>query len=191
MLPLSISTAASGLFVQLGMPDPTPDPKPTERKILIWGGSSSCGSSAIQLAAAAGFGVVTTASVANFQYVKELGAEEVFDHRDPESFEAIVKTLKSGDVVLDCIATADTQAVCGNILSKIGGGKLPTLLWPQGPFPDNVEGVLGAYNVTSLHFVDMLILRSVSSKWPRSWPCQSRRRRRRLAEVYSYCSSSG
>lgn len=49
VLPLSISTAASGLFCQLKLPFPTLNPKPTGEKVLVWGGSSSCGSSAIQV----------------------------------------------------------------------------------------------------------------------------------------------
>jgi len=48
VLPLSISTAAAGLYKVLKLPFPALDPKPTGKTILIWGGSSSCGASAIQ-----------------------------------------------------------------------------------------------------------------------------------------------
>lgn len=48
VLPLSISTAATGLFKLLALPFPELDPKPTGKTILIWGGSSSVGASAIQ-----------------------------------------------------------------------------------------------------------------------------------------------
>lgn len=48
VLPLSISTAAAGLFKILKLPFPSVLPEPTEKTILIWGGSSSCGCSAIQ-----------------------------------------------------------------------------------------------------------------------------------------------
>jgi NADPH:quinone reductase-like Zn-dependent oxidoreductase len=143
VLPLSISTAASGLFYQLGLPYPSLTPVPTGKTILIWGGSSSCGSSAIQLAVAAGFSVATTASNANHEYVKSLGASQVFDYKDPNVIETILKTLKPGDLVMDCIGEEATQIACGKILGEIGGGKLPILLWPQGPFPNNVQGVLG------------------------------------------------
>ncbi|PQE31980.1 zinc-binding oxidoreductase protein [Rutstroemia sp. NJR-2017a WRK4] len=142
VLPLSLSTAASGLFVQLGLPFPSLNPTPTGKTILIWGGSSSCGSSAIQLAVAAGLTVVTTASRSNFEYVKSLGASQVFDHKDPNVVEDILKVLKPNDVVMDCIGSAETQVACGKILGQLGGGKLPILLWPQGPFPENVQGVM-------------------------------------------------
>ena len=48
VLPLSISTAAAGLFKILKLPFPSLTPEPIGKTILIWGGSSSCGSSAIQ-----------------------------------------------------------------------------------------------------------------------------------------------
>jgi NADPH:quinone reductase-like Zn-dependent oxidoreductase len=48
VLPLSVSTASAGLFKVLKLPLPSLEPKPAGRTVLIWGGSSSCGSSAIQ-----------------------------------------------------------------------------------------------------------------------------------------------
>lgn len=48
VLPISVSTASAGLYKPHGLPLPSLDPKPTGKSILIWGGSSSCGSSAIQ-----------------------------------------------------------------------------------------------------------------------------------------------
>lgn len=49
----------------------------------LQGGASSVGSSAIQLAVAAGYEVITTASPKNFDYVKKLGASQVFDYKSP------------------------------------------------------------------------------------------------------------
>jgi len=48
VLPLAVSTAATGLFQTLKLPFPLLNPKPTGKTIVIWGGSSSCGASAIQ-----------------------------------------------------------------------------------------------------------------------------------------------
>jgi NADPH:quinone reductase-like Zn-dependent oxidoreductase len=45
-------------------------PKPTGKTLLVWGGSTSVGSNAIQLGVAAGYEVVTTASPKNFDYVR-------------------------------------------------------------------------------------------------------------------------
>ena len=56
VLPLALSTASCGLFQadQLGLRHPSANPEPTGRTLLVWGGSTSVGSNAIQLAAAAG-----------------------------------------------------------------------------------------------------------------------------------------
>jgi NADPH:quinone reductase-like Zn-dependent oxidoreductase len=145
VLPLSMDTAAAALFQILSLPLPSLSPKPTGMSVLIWGGSSSVGSSAIQLAVAAGLRVITTASESNFEYVRSLGASQVFDHRDPDAADQIKKVLKEGDCVVDCISTSETQETCGKILGTIGGGALPLMLWPQADFPDNVQPCLGKF----------------------------------------------
>lgn len=83
VIPLGFSTAACGLFqdtfFNLQLPT-VPPQKQTGNTLLIWGGASSVGSNAIQLAVAAGYEVITTASAKNFEYVKKLGASQVFDY---------------------------------------------------------------------------------------------------------------
>jgi NADPH:quinone reductase-like Zn-dependent oxidoreductase len=71
-----MSTAACGLFQEdhLALQRSSALPKPTSKTLLVWGGSTSVGSNAIQLAVAAGYEVFTTASPKNFDYVKKLGA---------------------------------------------------------------------------------------------------------------------
>jgi NADPH:quinone reductase-like Zn-dependent oxidoreductase len=145
VLPLSVDTAAAALFQNLDVPLPSLSPKPTGKSILIWGGSSSVGSSAIQLAIAAGLHVITTASTSNFDYVKSLGAFDVYDYRSSEVVNHVKKVLKQGDYVFDCISTLETQEACADILSAIGGGILPIVLWPQANFPDNVKATLGKF----------------------------------------------
>ncbi|TVY52236.1 Dehydrogenase azaJ, partial [Lachnellula cervina] len=82
VIPLGLSTAASGLFQKglLGLQHPSVPPKPTGKSLLIWGGSTSVGCNAIQLAVAAGYEVITTASPKNFTLVKTLGATQAFDY---------------------------------------------------------------------------------------------------------------
>ncbi|KAJ5788364.1 Dehydrogenase [Penicillium paradoxum] len=138
VLPLSISTAASALFHYLELPYPTLNPKPTGKTLLVWGGSSSVGSSAIQLGLGAGFDVIATAGSSNLEYVKNLGAS-AFDHRDPDVEDKILQVLKPGDVVFDPISTENTQRSCGRILGAIGGGKLPLVLPSQSVVPANVD----------------------------------------------------
>lgn len=143
VLPISVDTAATALYVQLDLPLPSLAPSATGKKILVWGGASSVGSSAIQLAVASGLEVVTTASSANYEYVKSLGASYVFDYKDSSAVDQINSLLKPGDYIVDCIASKETQTTCGDILQKIGGGKLPLVNYPGVTFPDNVTPAMG------------------------------------------------
>ena len=77
VLPLAISTAAAGLYQKgfLALPYPTINPKSSGKTILIWGGSSSVGSTAIQLAVGSGLEVISTASKKKFGLCKGIGCE--------------------------------------------------------------------------------------------------------------------
>ncbi|KAH8898521.1 NADPH quinone reductase [Thozetella sp. PMI_491] len=108
VLPLGIATAAAGLFQKgyLELPLPgsgaangTDAPLTAKKVVLVWGGSSSVGTSAIQLAIAAGIRVATTASPRNHDYVKDLGAEWAFDYRSSTVVDDIVAALKGLELV--------------------------------------------------------------------------------------------
>lgn len=100
-LPLTMSTAASGLYPPsyLGLDFPTSNPKASGETLLIWGGSSSVGCCAIQLAVASGLRVVTTCSPHNFELCKKLGAAEVFDHKSESIVEDLIVALGKGKCV--------------------------------------------------------------------------------------------
>jgi NADPH:quinone reductase-like Zn-dependent oxidoreductase len=97
VLPLGLSTAASGLFqkdmLNLTHPKAT-KPTPRNETLVIWGGSTSVGSNAIQLARAAGYEIITTTSPKNFAYAKELGASQVFDYNAHDTPKKIIEHLK-------------------------------------------------------------------------------------------------
>ncbi|KAE8334260.1 hypothetical protein BDV24DRAFT_170375 [Aspergillus arachidicola] len=96
VLPLAISTACAGLYRKdyLGLPLPqVENVKTTGETLLVWGGSSSVGATAIQLAVASGLTVITTASSANHNLVKSLGASAVFDYSSATIIEEIIHTL--------------------------------------------------------------------------------------------------
>jgi NADPH:quinone reductase-like Zn-dependent oxidoreductase len=143
VLPVSISTAATALFVHLKLPLPSLNPTPTGQRILIWGGSSSVGCSLIQLAIAAGLEVVTTASTANHDLMRSLGASHVFDYHDSDVLEKLSGVLRAGDLVVDAISTEKTQTICGEILGRLGGGTLPVMQPQAGTSPENVKVVFG------------------------------------------------
>jgi len=127
VLPLGISTASAGLFqkdyLNLPLPSPEQPPKPLNRVLLVWGGSSSVGSCAIQLAKAAGAIIITTASPKNFEYVKTLGAEEVFDYRAEDVEDQIVNWLQSKTVLGAFHARGGNGAVqtCARIVDRSQG----------------------------------------------------------------------
>ncbi|KAK4502240.1 hypothetical protein PRZ48_005665 [Zasmidium cellare] len=139
VLPSGVDTAATALYRDLELPLPSLNATPMEKTILIWGGASSCGSSAIQLAVASGLRVITTASKANFDYVKGLGASEAFDYRAPDVVDQLKAAMKEGDLVFDCISTPDTQIACAEVLSSIGGSFLPLVLKPEPGLPGNLD----------------------------------------------------
>ncbi|KAJ5357430.1 hypothetical protein N7541_004588 [Penicillium brevicompactum] len=98
VLPLAISTACAGLYREdyLNLPLPAIEgQKQTSQTILIWGGASSVGATAIQLAVASGLTVVTTASVGNHELVKSLDAHFVFDYKSSSVVEDIADALRN------------------------------------------------------------------------------------------------
>lgn len=103
VLPLATSTAAAALYstqnnLSLGLPLPSASPQLSNMTLLIWGGSSSCGSAGIQLARASGVKVVTTCSPRNFDLIRKLGAEP-FDYNDPKVIGDLVAKLKQSDFI--------------------------------------------------------------------------------------------
>ena len=67
------------------------------KSVLVWGGSSAIGSNAIQLATGAGYDVIATCSKKNFDYVKDLGAVQVFDYKDTNVTEKVAVELEKGE----------------------------------------------------------------------------------------------
>ncbi|OCK79131.1 GroES-like protein [Lepidopterella palustris CBS 459.81] len=145
VLPLAISTAAVGLFAKdrLALPFPTTGAsKPTGKSVLIWGGSSSVGATAIQLAVAAGVEVVTIASKHNLDFVKSVGANHAFDYRSSSVVDDIVAAVKGTDFagVYDAIGSADAIKLWSQVIQKVGAGTFAcTMPEPEG-IPEGIKG---------------------------------------------------
>ncbi|CAG8441020.1 15067_t:CDS:2 [Funneliformis caledonium] len=89
-IPVGTLTAAIGLYHELNLPLPTENPSWfREEFILIWGGSSSVGSYAVQLAANTGLSVIATASPKNHDYLRSIGAAYVIDYNAPDVIDQI------------------------------------------------------------------------------------------------------
>ncbi|EGP83084.1 unnamed protein product [Zymoseptoria tritici ST99CH_1A5] len=102
--------------------------------LLVWGGSSSVGCCAMQMASSAGYEVFATASKRNHGLCEALGAAQVFDHSNPRVEDEIVAALKGKTVVgvLDCISDDEkTLPACARILAKVEGKrKIAAVLTP-------------------------------------------------------------
>jgi NADPH:quinone reductase-like Zn-dependent oxidoreductase len=90
-LPISTLTAWQGLFDRAQLQE--------GERVLIHGGAGAVGLFAIQLAHRMGAHVITTAAFKHFDFVRQLGAEQVVDYRT-EQFQKIVKNV---DVVFDTV----------------------------------------------------------------------------------------
>lgn len=89
------------------------------KKILIWGGSSAMGSLSISYAKQAGYTVVSTSSPHNFDLLKSLGADHVFDHSDPETIDKI-RDLFPIDYWFDTISLKPSVSTIVKILAPEG-----------------------------------------------------------------------
>lgn len=99
------------------------------------------GTVAIQLAAAAGYSVITTASERNHDYVRSLATDKadsgsivVFDHSGPPDDVArkIIDHIKSSGEMFagayDCISADETARACEEVVHALGGGVLALVL---------------------------------------------------------------
>ncbi|KAF2852623.1 oxidoreductase-like protein [Plenodomus tracheiphilus IPT5] len=166
VLPLAISTAATCLFKTetLALPLPTSNPTSTGRSILVWGGSSSVGAAAIQLAAAAGVKVVSVASKHNVEKVKSLGAAAVFDYNSNSTTDDILSALEGTEYagVCDAIGTPASVEGWAPVYEKLGG-RYGTVLPDAKDLPEGIQG--GAVFAISIAFADKFIGDSVWGKW--------------------------
>jgi NADPH2:quinone reductase len=112
--------------------------------ILIHGGSSGIGTTAIQLAKAYGASVITTAgSNEKCDFCKGLGADHTINYKDSD-WESLVGELTDGkgvDVVLDMVAGPYMQKNI-NVLGR--DGRYVIIAFLQGPTAElNMRAVLG------------------------------------------------
>lgn len=150
VLPLSVSTAAAGLYLKdtLGLQLPTApggsssagDKKKKKETLLLWGGSSSVGSSVVQLAVASGYDVVATASPANYDYVKSLGASLVLDYHNPDIVAILSGLLQASGTRLagayDAIGSDTTVRASAAVVGALGGGRVASV----GAAPEDAGG---------------------------------------------------
>ena len=135
VLPLGLLTAAYGLYMKdyLNLQHPTSPPQAKSGETLvIWGASTSVGCNAIQLAVASGYEVFATAGEKNFDFVKGLGATEVWDYKSPTATADIIAALKgktcAGALSVGHVSTPEhavsAEDACLDIVHQSHGHKL-------------------------------------------------------------------
>jgi NADPH:quinone reductase-like Zn-dependent oxidoreductase len=142
VLPLGLSTAACALFQkdQLGLAHPSASPAPQGRTVIVWGGSTSVGGNAIQLAVAAGYEVFATASPRNFDYLKGLGASEAFDYGGATVRRDMIAALDGRTIAGAVAIGAGSARACLDIVHACRGDKVIAMATPPVSFESAPRG---------------------------------------------------
>ncbi|KAI4681710.1 uncharacterized protein J4E84_007305 [Alternaria hordeiaustralica] len=138
----SLAYPASALFIHLHLEKPAEhaNPENKNKKVLIWGASSSFGAYATYLATRAGYTVVGVASSKNAQLVKSFGAVHFVDRKSPTVTQELTD-IGPFEAVLAAADAAQDQPVLGAVLAAHGGGSfLSTMgLRPGVELPTGVQ----------------------------------------------------
>jgi NADPH:quinone reductase-like Zn-dependent oxidoreductase len=148
VMALGLSTAACGLYQKdyLNLTLPSVNPFQTNSYVLIWGGSTSVGSNAIQLARSSGYEVITTCSPRNFALVKGYGASEAFDYNSRTVDKDIVAYLSKKECVGALAIGNGAVEHCLDIINKLPKAtKFVSMISP----PVAPTGLNGAWDVIS------------------------------------------
>ncbi|KAJ5365945.1 GroES-like protein [Penicillium concentricum] len=98
--------------------------KQKNEALLVWGASSSVGTMGVQSARllredhdSSFAAVYTTAGAANLKYIGSLGADRVFDYKDPHVVDAIISAAREdGLVIRHCFLATGQLAPCQAVL---------------------------------------------------------------------------
>jgi hypothetical protein len=108
---------------------------------LVWGGATSVGCNAIQLAKAAGYDVIATASPRNFQPLRSLGARQVFDYNSASAIADIIHALKGCTLAGALAIGIGSTRNCLDIVHACKGNKSVAVVTPPVPFNTTAQGV--------------------------------------------------
>ncbi|KAF2009697.1 GroES-like protein [Aaosphaeria arxii CBS 175.79] len=150
-LGVGITTVGQGLYQSLGLPlPPAKVEKPTS--ILIYGASTATGTLAVQFAKLSGLEVIATSSPHNFDLLKSLGADQVFDYKDPD-VGAKIREATNDELyyVFDTISEHGSPEISGQALSS-KGGRYAALLYATVPRANVHSTVTMGYTVTGEHY---------------------------------------
>ncbi|KAM0712025.1 hypothetical protein Q7P37_011119 [Cladosporium fusiforme] len=144
VLPLAIDTVAAGFYQKgyMGLDFPSTQSKPGSKTdvVVVYGGSSSVGCAAIQLAYNAGYRVIATASTRNFDLCRKCGASDVFDYKSPSIASDLAAAVGNGSFkgLFNAIGVPESFEVVTPIMEALGGGFLANTK-PPGKLPESIN----------------------------------------------------
>ncbi|KAJ6567072.1 zinc-binding oxidoreductase CipB [Mycena capillaripes] len=169
---LGLATAAYSLFSKNALALDLPRPggnEPNGKILLVWGGASSVGACGIQAAKAAGYTIAATASAKNFELLREIGAEYVFDYTSATVVDDIVAALAGkGEMagVFCAIGSPAVLAQCAAVIGRLEGRKHVGTVRPPGfpPLDGWPEGI-EVSDCASTHIVKNEVGRAIWGEW--------------------------
>ncbi|KAH6670658.1 chaperonin 10-like protein [Halenospora varia] len=141
-----VYAAMSALVLHLNLERPSKDVLLKDEKVLIWGGGSSIGFYAVQIAAQAGYKVITTASDRAKASLEAAGAAKVLDYHSTTIFDDLLK-FGPYKAIFGASESAADQVVIGKLLAAQGGGKFLSTMGvrPGVVLPEGVTGFFVQY----------------------------------------------
>jgi NADPH2:quinone reductase len=114
--------------------------------VLITAAAGGVGSAAVQIVAAVGGRPLGVASTRNHEYLRSLGASEVFDYHDADWIEQVLAVVPGGvDVLLDGAGGRTRDQAVGAIRE---GGRAVFLVGPGAQLPPGIVAVSFSVDVT-------------------------------------------
>ncbi|KAF1960690.1 GroES-like protein [Byssothecium circinans] len=151
---LNTGAMVSALSIYLGLDRPaltgTPKAENKDKKILIYGGSSSCGGLGVKYLVEAGYTVVTTSSPHNRAFVESLGPAHIIDHHASEpDVVAALKAQGPYDKIFDTIGTPPVTSILISYLESLNAPVTYHTLIPPLPgtreIPERINRVFAPY----------------------------------------------
>ncbi|KAK2673995.1 Tetrahydrofolate dehydrogenase/cyclohydrolase [Fusarium oxysporum f. sp. vasinfectum] len=181
-IPLASCTAVLSLFSKDCLAiDTSGEEKPA---VLIWGGSSSVGLYAIQIARLNGLEVITTCSPKHHDLVKSYGAIEAFDYRDPQVVETIRQAAPGLRYVFDTIGNTTSSNTASRAISHQDG-----VLCTVRPGKANTEQVAKGVKITDVLVWTAFLKEHRYGKF--HWPSRRPQTCFGFLSEVTYASSSG
>lgn len=87
-------------------------------QLLVWAASTSVGQFAVQLGRVAGYHVIATASEKNWDYLKSLGAADLYDYKDDKTPAAIHEKYPKLGLALDCFSEKGSTVAIAKSLGE-------------------------------------------------------------------------